>query len=115
MSECVDHGRVGCSLGYSTIRISGVHIGVHRLVYCLYHNVSLDSISGLVVRHMCNNPRCVNPAHLNIGTQQDNMNDRCASGNTYKGERHGNAKLTNETVPTIRRVVLGAGWTHIEE
>lgn len=54
------------------------------------------------VLHTCDNPPCVNPNHLFIGTNQDNMNDMFAKGRNAKGEKHGCAKLTEADVQKIR-------------
>jgi len=51
----------------------------------------------------CNNPNCCNPRHLYPGTPQDNARDRLACGRQARGERHGNAKLTDELAAQIRR------------
>jgi len=51
---------------------------------------------------ICNNRVCVNPDHLRIGTHQDNANDRVIDGNSNKGSKHPNSKLTEEQVQTIR-------------
>lgn len=48
---------------------------------------------GLVVRHRCDVSLCVNPNHLLIGTQADNINDRDSRGRTARGDRHGRSKL----------------------
>lgn len=57
------------------------NIKVHRLVYQLKHD---KDITGLVVRHKCDTPLCLNPGHLLIGTPADNNRDRNERGRTYK-------------------------------
>ena len=62
--------------------------------------------NGLFVLHRCDNPACVNPTHLFLGTQSDNCNDMWAKGRarpkTNKGESHGMARLTEDLVREIR-------------
>ena len=66
---------------------------------------------GLLVLHRCDVPACVNPAHLFLGTQQDNMNDQAAKGRRppAEGERNKHARLTEEQVREIRRLVNEEG------
>lgn len=63
---------------------------------------------GMLIRHLvCDNPPCVNPAHLAIGTQKDNMADRRAKLR-YSGEKNHTSKLTDAAVRDIRaRVAAG--------
>ena len=52
--------------------------------------------------HSCDNPRCVNPNHLFLGTQKDNVHDCMDKGRLARGERSGMAKLTDAAVRAIR-------------
>ncbi|MHA6903314.1 HNH endonuclease signature motif containing protein (plasmid) [Ralstonia syzygii subsp. celebesensis] len=74
----------------------------HRVAYCEHHGLCLDAIKGKVVRHRCDNPTCVNPEHLELGTQADNMQDKKARGRCIKGTAHHNTKLTPRQVQSIR-------------
>jgi hypothetical protein len=70
------------------------------------HRVSAE-LAGLdiwrrVVRHRCDNPPCVNPAHLLVGTQLDNVHDMHERGRGNVGTINGQAKLTDDQVLEIR-------------
>lgn len=57
---------------------------------------------GLLVRHSCDNPPCVNPEHLVLGTNADNSNDMRIRGRSTKGSKSGTAKLNEQQVAEIR-------------
>lgn len=78
----------------------------HRLAYCRAKGVPLANIEGLVVRHTCDNRKCVNPAHLVPGTCADNSRDMVERGRQASGEANGNAKLTDEAVAQIRAMYV---------
>lgn len=67
---------------------------------------------GMVIRHKCDNPRCVKPDHLEIGTQKENVRDKYDRGREFhqRGEHHGNAKLNEAQVMEIRQL-LSAGMS----
>jgi hypothetical protein len=76
----------------------------HRAAYRLFVGLIPD---GQFVLHKCDNPVCVNPAHLFLGSQADNVKDMWTKkrGNpgTSRGEKHGMSKLTAEIVEEIRK------------
>ena len=57
---------------------------------------------GLSVLHHCDNRECVNPGHLFLGTQQDNLADMRSKGHQVRGETQGGSKLTDGQVREIR-------------
>lgn len=57
---------------------------------------------GEYLLHSCDNPACVNPAHLSVGTHQQNMAEAAQRGLMCHGEDHPYAKLTKEAVHAIR-------------
>lgn len=83
---------------YGQIGVGGRKIDVtHRVAYKLAKGEIPD---GLVVRHSCDNPPCVNPDHLLVGTFADNSGDMVDRGRSTKGR---GIKLTDDDVREIRR------------
>lgn len=120
---------------YGSVGLAGKSYLAHRAAFLLFKEIDpLD----LCVCHKCDNGFCVNPDHLFIGTQLDNVNDMEQKHRSKhpKGESHGRAKLSfvqvqsirdkyslgfsirklatefNVARPTIARIVNNTGWTH---
>lgn len=77
-------------------------IGCPRVSYYLHNKV--DPI-GYAVLHTCDNPTCVNPNHLYLGTNKENTVDMMRKGRGYhrKGQDHGMAKLSDVIVSKIKK------------
>lgn len=89
--------------GYGTIGLGGRKGGKalsHRVSWEIHNGKIPDSeeYHGVVVRHKCNNRLCVNPNHLTLGTQADNVKDMWVN----KGGPRGNARLTESQIVAIR-------------
>lgn len=122
--------------GYGAFKANGGQHAAHRVSY----ELSFGKIQeGLFICHRCDNPVCVNPRHLFVGTHKDNMKDMSTKGRSASGERHisrlhperlargdrhgshlhpervprgernGNAKMTSEKVRQIREALLIEG------
>ena len=105
MSDCIEWQKYRSEDGYGILRHNGKTVKAHRLAYCQSHGMNLEDIVGKVVRHKCDNPSCVNPEHLELGTQADNNRDRAERNRSAHliGEKNGRAKLTMNQVDEIRR------------
>lgn len=77
--------------------------GKQRLAHRISWTINVGPIpNGICVLHRCDNPRCVNPEHLFLGTQTDNLDDCTSKGRRPAGERNGASKLTLSQVKEIR-------------
>lgn len=85
--------------GYGKMRLEGRLQWAHRAAWRLFVG---PVPTGLDVLHHCDNPPCVNPAHLFIGTHRDNMADARQKGRFPRGSAHWRARLTEDDVKVIR-------------
>ena len=120
--------------GYGRIKSNGITFLAHRVSYEIHIGPIPD---GMLVCHHCDNPRCVNPKHLFIGTQKDNLADRGAKGRFHpvNGESNGMSKLTEHQVlailkdgrpqktiaaehgitrPMVSQIKRGHSWKHLK-
>ena len=80
----------------------------HRFSWEIYRGPIPE---GMCVCHHCDNPSCVNPNHLFVGTNADNMRDRDAKGRIVRsiGKDNGNATILDSEVPEIRMAYAAGG------
>jgi len=108
-------------------------MSAHRAAYLRHHNLRWEQIKGRVVRHTCDNPPCINPEHLVLGSHHDNMQDmvkrgRSTSALTEEAVRHirssyiprnkeysarALARKYGVTDTAIRQIVLRKRWSHL--
>lgn len=88
-------------LPYGKFHIHRKYVSAHRFSWMI-HKGSIPS--GMLVCHKCDNPSCVNPNHLFLGTNKDNAVDRSVKGRGAINSRNGNSKLTDDKVLNIRNL-----------
>lgn len=85
--------------GYGWFWMHGVNLAAHRASWIIHYG---EIPAGKLVCHTCDNPPCINPNHLFVGTQQDNSTDSKVKGRTLRGLNHPRAVMTPEIAAAIR-------------
>lgn len=102
-TDCWDWtGNINLS-GYGYLWINRKEFTAHRLSAMVF--LGFDIESELCVLHKCDNPKCINPEHLRIGTRSDNIHDMYSKGRQaiLRGEDASGAQMTNDEVLEIRK------------
>ena len=82
--------------GYGHLTHKGKILKAHRISWEIYNQRVIPD--GMYILHSCDNPGCINPEHLSLGTHADNMRERAERG------RHPSAKFTRDEVVKIRQI-----------
>lgn len=103
---CLEWSRRLHKDGYGEISYRRKYWLAHRLAWFLCNG---EIPYGMCVCHKCDNPKCIDPSHLFLGTHSQNMNDMKIKGRRKginSGEQNGRAKLTYEKATEIRELYL---------
>lgn len=108
VGDCWEWQGARTEKGYGRLSINNRDKRAHRVAWELTYG---PIPQGLLVCHHCDNPSCINPNHLFIGTHQDNINDAIKKGfpngwssGGQSGEKHPQAKLNIITVKKMREL-----------
>lgn len=97
--------------GYGSIPLIDRQHFVHRVMWEVSNALEAEN---LTICHDCDDPRCVNPAHLYAGTDQTNADDRARRNRQAKGSGNGRSKLSESDIPTIRMLSAERGLSNRE-
>lgn len=100
-SGCWEWNAARFGNGYGAFRFHGKNIHAHRASWILKYG---EIPSGLFVCHKCDNRKCVNPDHLFLGSNQDNLNDMKSKGRSGRGIKNAMHRYSEEVIRRVKEM-----------
>lgn len=128
--DCIDHGKRSGYDVYAYKWRNGKQYPLHRLVYADEQGIDISELPfEVVIRHICDNRRCINPSHLIRGSRAENTKDMMVRGRFKSAVTQREAleimaseipvqklaEVYNVTRQTIRKIKNKSSWSHIEQ
>ncbi len=107
MSDCWIWNKLKTQAGYGRIYYEGKDRYAHRLIKTIIDKLPLEILDNpnIVFRHKCDTPACVNPDHIELGSQLENIEDMIKRKRNAVGSKCHTAKLTEEEVKEIKTLL----------
>jgi hypothetical protein len=100
--DCVLTTHAPDTTGYPKCSVGNLPTQIGRYLVSLSEGLNYEDRKSWQARHSCDNPGCINPAHLASGTAAENADDKVRRGRSTRGERSSSAKLTMFDVLALR-------------
>jgi hypothetical protein len=110
--SCIEAEGATNNSGYVSTWYKSKRVGAHRAAWMEANDAEIPK--GKVVMHSCDNPKCINPAHLRLGSQSENLLDCSAKGRLNTADKNGYNNPRNKQDEAMRELILRSPLSSIQ-